>query len=212
MQQSNKKTWFYGVLSILKNLVLAVITLYFFVFLFMLWGFNYWRGMPLWQILILTTVLILLAFAICPPLRGLYKKHFAICLVGLIVCYASVAMWDIKKNQEWKELLFKKFIAEPIPADVKIIDANFFSWMDYSGAVTFRTNETTLNKILVGYQHLPSDKSVGNIFSAKIMQNMGMQRYFKNIPKEDRMHEGRYIFWDHKKQIAYFHVRNEFEK
>ena len=211
MQQDGKKKWLHIVLGILKNLVLAAAVFYFFMYLYMLWGFNQLRSMPLWQILIIATIFLLLAITISPSLRRLYEKHTTLCLVGLIAYYTFVAVWDIKQNQEWKERLFKEFIVNPIPFDVKIIDANFFSWMNYSGHIIFRANATTLKDIASDYQSLPKDKFVGNFFSPQVMQNADIERYFKKIPKRGKMFEGRYIFWDASKQIAYFYVGDEFD-
>jgi hypothetical protein len=123
-------------------------------------------------------------------------KRPLISVIVMAVLFTAFGGLLLNEREKARKRIFKLFVADPIPASVKILDARFSSWLDFSGDIIFEIDEKHFNEIVKDYR-------VASPEGSEILT------YYKEVPLERGPDvEARQMVWDKNKRIASFNVKN----
>ena len=104
------------------------------------------------------------------------------------------------------ESVFKKFIADPIPDDVEILEGGGFAFQGHSVSITFTTSPKTFRKLSSEYQRLSDCSEEINtvLYDLRDDKNSRFEEDLMAIPNllcfykkmDDKIPGNSYMFWD----------------
>ncbi len=141
------------------------------------------------------------------------NKFAIIILVIIVSCYLFISFfgnWGAKLNP--KEA-YKRWISNPIPSNVKIIDGYADVWQGAYGTVIFETDTATFDEISETYELSKDCKNAiykTNRFFKNNLNDIGHLICFERTsPIQSGCstcdHTYYSLFWDSKKNTAYFY-------
>jgi len=144
-------------------------------------------------------------------IKVIIKKALIVIGVFCLCAFLFMAFFMNSTKLNAKEI-FKQFIMEPIPANVKIIHGGGNWWQGYSAALVFETDKGTFQDISKGYQVLPNciDNRYGcsaivsmkKFFKEDLLSMPNLCCYYKRI---DIRHGGdAYLFYDKDNNKVFF--------
>lgn len=142
--------------------------------------------------------------------RGQGLLYFAKALISLAIVLLLVSYWHSNQRRDRLDWIFREFLADPMPQNVKIIDGSFVKWMDWSGNLIFETDKGTFDNLSADYTPFPAEMVAGSYFERDIRFIPGVACFNKKVKLNDRMYDDCYLYWDQNAQRAYFHVNNAF--
>jgi len=123
-------------------------------------------------------------------------KRLVISVIVMAVLFTAFGGLLLNEREKTRKKIFKRFVADPIPVSVKILEAKFSSWLDYSGDIIFEIDEKHFNEIVKDYRLASPEGSE-------------ILTYYKEVPLERGPDvEARQMIWDKDKRIASFNVKN----
>jgi lipopolysaccharide export LptBFGC system permease protein LptF len=104
------------------------------------------------------------------------------------------------------EKIFKEFIADPIPDNVKNIRGGGVSWLDFYANLSFKTDHNTFNEIVRDYEIIPRQIIHGQYFSKNIMKDPDSSFYYKKGITVDKQNYDYLVVWNKRNNTAYFSI------
>ncbi len=121
------------------------------------------------------------------------------------------------------KFIFKEYLADPIPKNVKIIEGEGFSWLGWRLSLIFTADADTIEKILSQYPSSPDcakfDKYTNTYKNLKeevksafkkqditLISNLTCYYKYKKLDEHDNiLGEEVYIFWDKERNRVFFY-------
>lgn len=143
------------------------------------------------------------------------KKWLVGIAIGLVVIVGGhyllqclVVTCFMRSHKMTADEVFRKFLTDPIPINVKIIEGGGTWWQGYSATLVFTTDKDTFNTLSLEYEVIPMKK-------AQLYFQYEFKKYTADLPnlicyyKRTDIKRGGdlYLFWDEKNGKVFFYGR-----
>ena len=129
-------------------------------------------------------------------------------IIFVIIAIIAITFWHQYTHRRFLQKLYAIFLPESTTKKVRLIDGNYFSWMDWHASLIFSTDQDTFNSIVEDYEIIPKENIIGRYFKDTVMKDPTVIFYYKDVPIRDKRCEEYLIAWDKKEKTAYFHGNN----
>jgi len=188
--------------------------------LFYIWGFGKLPQLTASEVLPTTAVGLAILIFITPLRRSLIRlttrqvprnKKLASLgrwLVCLAIFISIVAFWHRSSRNSYRTGLFRRFVADPVPARVQVLDATSFKWQDdWSCNLLFKTDKSTFQELAKDYQPFTLDERTHAALLWRHYDRLyDPVCYRKEVKLSDEYYDDCYLFWDKTQGQAYFHL------
>lgn len=210
------------VLFILLRILAWLALPIYFMHVFVVWGFGQLPQLRMCQALLVAGVGLTIFIFITPLRRSLIrlstgqlprkKKLDSIgkWVVCLILFFSLAALWHWSSRSSYRSRLFTHYIANPVPAGVKILDGTAFKWQDtWSCNLLFKTDKKTFQELAKDYGPFTlDDRTHASLLWEHFDRLHNPACYRKKVTLSDRYYDDCYLFWDETQGQAYFHMHD----
>jgi hypothetical protein len=219
--QKRKKSHKPPLFILLRILAWLALPIY-FSYLFIYWGFGQLPQLDMWQVLVFAAIGLWIFVFITPLRRSLIrlstgqlprnKKLGSIgkWLVGLILFFLCAAFWYSTYRNSYHNGLFERFVANPVPAGIKILDGTSFKWQDdWSCNLLFKTDKKIFEKLVKDYEPFTLDEHThASLLWEHFNKLHNPACYHRKVKLSDKYYDACYLFWDETQGLAYFNMHD----
>ena len=131
--------------------------------------------------------------------------------ITIIICIICVFLIVIAKNvidttRMSNQEIFRRFVADPIPANIQIVAGDGVNgFLDYSAKLIFITDKNTFQKLSAGYKILPKEEF-------EVQFTFAFKNYAPILPdvicylNKTAPDEYIYLFWDESHQRVFLYA------
>jgi hypothetical protein len=191
-------------------------------YLFVYWGFGQIPQFDTGRVLIFATIGLWILVFITPLRESLIRlstgrlpgkkklQSIGKWLVSLILFFSCVALWHSTSRDRYRQDLFERFVACPVPAGVTILDGAAFKWQDdWSCHLFFETDEKSFRELITDYEPFTLDERThASLLWDHFNKLHHPACYHKKVKLSDQYYDACYLFWDEIQGLAYFSMQD----